>query len=74
MNDFEQQVLASLAVLKSQMSSLVGNGQPGRLRELELRVERHERVVQRLAGIGGLVAFLLTLLHAGIDLLKFRGR
>ena len=72
MSDFENQVLADLAVLKSQMASLMGNGQPGRLRELEQRVERHEVVVQRLAGIGGLLAFLLTLLHASIDLLKFK--
>ena len=70
MNEFEQQVLADLAVLKSQMSSLMGNGQPGRLRELELRVERHEAVVQRVAGVGGILAVLLTMLHAAIDLFR----
>ena len=72
MNDFEQQVLSDLAVLKSQMRELLGNGQPGRLRQLEQRVERHERVVQRLSGIGAVLAFLLALLHASADLLKFK--
>lgn len=72
MSDFESQVLSDLAVLKSQMRELLGNGQPGRLRQLEQRVERHERVVQRLSGIGAVLAFLLALLHASADVLKFR--
>ena len=38
MTDFEGQVLQQLSVLKMQMEQLLGNGQPGRLRELELRV------------------------------------
>ena len=74
MSDFENQVLSDLAVLKSQMRELLGNGQPGRLRELEQRVERHERVVQRLSGVGALLAFLLALLHASADVLKFKPR
>ena len=72
MSDFENQVLSDLAVLKSQMRELLGNGQPGRLRQLEQRVERHERVVQRLSGVGALLAFLLALLHASADFLKFK--
>jgi len=68
---FETQVLADLAVLKSQMRDLVGNGQPGRLRRLEQRVERHEASLERLAGVGAVLAFLLALLHASPDLLKF---
>jgi hypothetical protein len=74
MSDFENQVLSDLAVLKSQMRELLGNGQPGRLRQLEQRVERHERVVQRLSGVGALLAFLLALLHASADVLKFKPR
>ena len=68
---FETQVLADLAVLKSQMRDLVGNGQPGRLRRLEQRVERHEASLERLAGVGALLVFLLALMHANADLLKF---
>ncbi len=36
---FEGQVLADLSVLKSQMESLMGIGQPGRLTQIEARVE-----------------------------------
>ena len=72
MTDFEKQVLADLAVLKTEMQSLLGNGQPGRLREVELRVDRHEAFVQRAGGLGALLATLLTLIHLGVDYLRFR--
>ncbi|HXE91493.1 MAG TPA: hypothetical protein VNK82_11065 [Terriglobales bacterium] len=72
MTEFERQVLADLAVLKEQMRSLVGNGQPGRLRCLEERVERHEALAQRAGGVGALLATLLTLFHAGIDYLRLK--
>ena len=72
MTDFEKQVLADLAALKAQMQSLLGNGQPGRLREVELRVERHEAFVQRAGGLGVLLGTVLTLIHLGVDYLKFR--
>jgi hypothetical protein len=48
MTEFEGQVLADLGVLKSQMQHLLGIGQPGRLTQLEDRVERHEQSVQRV--------------------------
>ena len=35
MTEFEGQVLADLSVLKNQMNSLFGVGQPGRLMKLE---------------------------------------
>jgi len=70
--DFEKQVLADLAALKVQMHSLLGNGQPGRLREVELRVERHEAFVQRAGGLGALLATVLTLIHLGMDYVKLR--
>ncbi|MGH9578184.1 MAG: hypothetical protein ACRD3R_12170 [Terriglobales bacterium] len=70
MTDFQRQVLADLATLKAQMRTLLGNGQPGRLREIEARVEKHEALVNRVSGIGALVAALLTLLHLGIEYLK----
>ena len=63
MTDFEQQVLSELAVLKSQMEQLMGIGQPGRLHALELRVDSHERSVQRLKGIGAAFGALLTVVH-----------
>ncbi len=58
MTEFEGQVLADLSVLKSQVNSLLGVGQPGRLTQLEERVERHERSVQRVKGMVGAVSAL----------------
>jgi len=72
MTDFEKTVLADLATLKSEMKQLLGNGQPGRLRQLETRVEDHERVLQRVRGIGALLGVLLTVVHLAIDYLKFK--
>jgi hypothetical protein len=74
MSEFERTVLADLATLKAEMKILLGNGQPGRLRQLESRVEQHERVVQRAGGVGALLGVVLTLVHLGIDWMKFRGR
>jgi hypothetical protein len=73
-NEFERTVLADLATLKTEMKILLGNGQPGRLRQIESRVEQHEALVQRAGGIGALLGVVLTLVHLGIDWLKFRAR
>ncbi len=70
MTDFEGQVLADLSALKSQMNSLLGVGQPGRLNLLEERVERHEETVQRMKGMGGMLSVLLTMFHVAIDFLR----
>ncbi|MCU1222477.1 MAG: hypothetical protein JWQ42_570 [Edaphobacter sp.] len=70
MTEFEGQVLADLSVLKSQMKQLMGIGQPGRLTQLEERVERHERAVQRIKGLAGAMGGLLTMVHLAIDYLR----
>lgn len=70
----EQKVLEDLSQLKAQMRWLVGNGHPGKLKELEDRVERHEQFVNRVGGISAFVATVITLLHVGIDYLKVNGR
>jgi hypothetical protein len=70
MTDFEAQVLSELGALKSQMNSLLGVGQPGRLHLLEERVERHEQTVQRMKGVGGGLSVLLTLFHVALDFVK----
>jgi hypothetical protein len=67
MTEFERTVLADLATLKAEMRQLLGNGQPGRLGQIEQRVEDHEHLVQRATGIGALLGGLLTLVHIGID-------
>ena len=63
MTDFEGQVLQELSVLKAQMQQLMGIGQPGRLHQLEARVESHERSVQRLKGLGAGYGGLLTVMQ-----------
>jgi hypothetical protein len=45
----------------------MGLGQPGRLTQLEERVERHERSVQRVKGLVGALGGLLTVFHLAID-------
>ncbi len=66
MTDFESQVLQELSVLKMQMQQLMGIGQPGRLTQLESRVDSHERSVQRLKGVGGAIGALVTFVHVAI--------
>jgi len=70
MTDFEGQVLAELSVLTSQMKQLLGVGQPGRLTQLEDRVERHEQTVQRIKGLAGAFAGVLTIIHLAIDSMR----
>ncbi len=62
MNEFEAQVLSDLSVLKAQMAGLMGDGNGGRLAELERRMERHEQNWQRARGfIAALSVFFAVL-------------
>jgi hypothetical protein len=70
MTEFEKAVLSDLSILKTEMKLLLGNGQPGRVRQLEDRVEKHERAMQRMNGAGAVFGVLITLVHFVIDVLK----
>jgi hypothetical protein len=70
MDDFEITVLSDLSALKSQMASLIGLGQPGRLTMLEQRMEQHEIYLQRMKGWVAAFVVLLTMAHIAIDYLK----
>jgi hypothetical protein len=70
MDDFEMTVLSDLSALKSQMASLIGLGQPGRLTMLEQRMEQHEIYLQRMKGWVAAFVVLLTMAHIAIDYLK----
>jgi hypothetical protein len=72
MSDFEQRVLSDLAELKAHMRWVVGNGNEGKMQEIEERVDRHEAYLQRFTGIATAVASLLTLFHVAIDYLRYR--
>ncbi len=67
MTEFEGQVLADLSVLKSQMQQVMGIGQPGRLAQLEGRVEQHERSMQRMKGLFSAVGGLVTIVQVAVD-------
>jgi len=67
MTEFEAKVLADLSVLKSQMQQVMGIGQPGRLTQLEERVERHERSVQRMKGLMTAGGGLLTVAQLAVE-------
>ena len=69
---FDDVVMADLSVLKSQMKEILGNGQPGRLSQLEGRIFDHERTMQRMKGIAAAFGGLLTFAHVAIDLLVGR--
>jgi hypothetical protein len=70
MTDFEAQVLLDLGVLKSQMTSLLGIGQPGRIAQIEEKIQMHERSIQRVKGFAGALSVGLTLVHIAIDWMR----
>ncbi len=70
MDDFERAVLSDLSALKSQMGSLIGLGQPGRLALLEERIDRHEVYLQRTKGLMGALIILMTAAHILVDYLR----
>jgi hypothetical protein len=79
MNDFETTVLTDLslvksemAVLKSQMASLMGAGQPGRLYALESRLDRHERGIQHAKGAIAAFGVIFTLMEIAVGYLRER--
>jgi hypothetical protein len=72
LTDFEQKVLSDLAELKANMRWVIGNGNQGKIQEIEERVERHEAYLQRFTGVATAVASILTFFHLAIDYLLYR--
>jgi hypothetical protein len=72
MTDFEAQVLADLSVLKNQMTTLVGDGNSGRVAAIEQRVSQHEERFQNVRGVAIAFGALLTLVQFLIDYLRRR--
>ncbi|MGA2571229.1 MAG: hypothetical protein ABSF23_11980 [Terracidiphilus sp.] len=67
MNEFEAQVLSDLSVLKSQMAGLMGDGNGGRLAELEQRMDRHEQNWQRARGFLAAVSVLFAVVEVVVQ-------
>ena len=66
MTEFEQKVLEDLSGLKAQMHHLMGIGQPGRLQQLEGRVDYHEKNLQKMRGVMSAFGGALTMVHLAI--------
>ena len=72
LTDFEQKVLSDLGELKANMRWVIGNGNQGKIQEIEERVERHEAYLQRFTGVATAVASILTFFHLAIDYMLYR--
>jgi hypothetical protein len=70
MTNFEEKVLRDLGELKTHMRWIVGNGNEGKIQELEARIQKHEATLQRTAGIGVAAGVLLTIMHLALDSIK----
>jgi hypothetical protein len=69
MNEFEAQVLSDLSVLKTQMTGLTGDGNGGRIADLERRLERHEQNWQRAKGFLAAVSVLFVVIEVAVQTL-----
>lgn len=67
MNEFEVQVLSDLSALKTQMSSLVGDGNGGRLGDLERRMDQHEQNWQRAKGFLAAVSLVFAVIEVTLE-------
>ena len=67
MNEFEAQVLSDLSVLKTQMTNLTGDGNGGRIADLERRMERHEQNWQRAKGFLAGVSVLFAVVEVAFE-------
>jgi hypothetical protein len=66
MNEFEAQVLSDLSVLKAQMTGLMGDGNGGRVADLERRMERHEQNWQRAKGFLAAVSVIFAVVEVAV--------
>jgi hypothetical protein len=67
MNEFEAQVLSDLSVLKTQMNGLMGDGNGGRLAELERRMDRHEQNWQRAKGFLAAFSVVFAIIEVAFE-------
>jgi len=66
-NEFEAQVLSDLSVLKNQMCGLMGDGNGGRLADLERRVDGHEQNWQRAKGFLAAASVLYAVIEVALE-------
>lgn len=66
-NEFEAQVLSDLSVLKTQITNLMGDGNGGRIADLERRMERHEQNWQRAKGFLAAVSVVFAVIEVAFE-------
>jgi hypothetical protein len=66
-NEFEAQVLSDLSVLKTQITNLMGDGNGGRIAQLELRMDRHEQNWQRAKGFLAAVSVVFAVIEVAVQ-------
>lgn len=70
MNEFEAQVLSDLSVLKIQMAGLVGDGNGGRISDLERRMELHEHNWQRTKGFLAAISVIFAVIEVAVEAMR----
>jgi hypothetical protein len=68
-NEFEAQVLSDLSVLKTQITNLMGDGNGGRIAQLEQRMDRHEQNWQRAKGFLAAVSVVFAVIEVAVQAL-----
>jgi len=71
-NEFEAQVLSDLSVLKTQMITLVGDGNGGRINELERRMDRQEENWQRAKGFVAAMSVVFAVVQIAMEAWRHR--
>ena len=66
-SEFEAQVLSDLSVLKSQMTALTGDGNGGRIADLERRMDENEQNWERAKGFLAAFSVLLTVVEVAVQ-------
>jgi hypothetical protein len=66
-NEFEAQVLSDLSVLKTQITNLMGDGNGGRIAQLERRMDRHEQNWQRAKGFLAAVSVVFAVIEVAVQ-------
>lgn len=68
--EFERKCGRRNIELKVHMRWVVGNGNQGKMQELEQRMEKQEASLHRVIGIGGAVGALITFGHVALDYVR----
>ena len=71
-NEFEAQVLSDLSALKTHMTTLMGDGNGGRINDLERRMERQEENWQRAKGFVAAMSVVFAVVQIAVQAWRHR--